>query len=138
MRAGFAAKQIDVGDYGRPPRHLLAVSVRTPPVKGGRGDLPIGASEYLLAKPGITKISQLRGKPVAYTTGTAEQAFALRGLATAGLTQKDVPSRSTSASNTGTPLESGPRMPPSSASSRRSTISRGSADRQVLANGGGR
>ena len=77
------------------------------PVKAVAVDLPIGASEYLLAKPGITKISQLRGKPVAYTTGTAEQAFALRALATAGLTQKDVQQVNVSLQQLGTALESG-------------------------------
>ncbi len=34
--------------------------------------------------PASPSIAQLRGKPVAYTTGTAEQAFALRALKTAG------------------------------------------------------
>ncbi len=70
-------------------------------------DLPIGASEYLLAKPGITSIAQLRGKPVAYTTGTAEQAFALRALNSAGLTQPAVHQVNVSLLQLGTVLESG-------------------------------
>src|SRR3984957_18640011 len=105
VNAGFAAKQIDVGDMGDLPASLAVQSGL--PVKAVAVDLPIGASEYLLAKPGITKISQLRGKPVAYTTGPAEQAFALRALATAGLTQKDVQQVNVSLQQLGTALESG-------------------------------
>jgi sulfonate transport system substrate-binding protein len=105
VNAGFAAKQIDVGSMGDLPASLAVQSGL--PVKAVAVDLPIGASEYLLAKPGITKISQLRGKPVAYTTGTAEQAFALRALATAGLTQKDVQQVNVSLQQLGTALESG-------------------------------
>jgi sulfonate transport system substrate-binding protein len=105
VNAGFAAKQIDVGDMGDLPASLAVQSGL--PVKAVAVDLPIGASEYLLAKPGITKISQLKGKPVAYTTGTAEQAFALRALATSGLTQKDVQQVNVSLQQLGTALESG-------------------------------
>jgi sulfonate transport system substrate-binding protein len=105
VNAGFAANQIDVGLMGDLPASLAVESGL--PVKAIAVYLPIGASEYLLAKPGITKISQLRGKPVAYTTGTAEQAFALRALATAGLTQKDVQQVNVSLQQLGTALESG-------------------------------
>ncbi len=59
-------------------------------VKATAASEGIGADEFLVAKPGIESISQLKGKRVAYTTGTAEQAFALRALATAGLKQNDV------------------------------------------------
>jgi sulfonate transport system substrate-binding protein len=44
---------------------------------------------------------------VAYTTGTAEQAFALRALKTAGLSQKDVTQVNVSLLQLGTVLESG-------------------------------
>ena len=77
------------------------------PVEAVAVEQPIGASEFLLAKPGITSIGQLRGKPVAYTTGTAEQAFALRALKTAGLTQQDVQQVNVSLLQLGTVLESG-------------------------------
>jgi sulfonate transport system substrate-binding protein len=77
------------------------------PVTAVASLLPIGASEYLVARPGITSIAQLRGKNVAYTTGTAEQAFALRALATAGLTQRDVRQVDVSLLQLGTVLESG-------------------------------
>jgi sulfonate transport system substrate-binding protein len=70
-------------------------------------DKAVGPWLFLLAKPGITSISQLRGKPVAYTTGTAEQAFALRALKTAGLSQKDVSQVDVSLLQLGTVLQSG-------------------------------
>lgn len=103
--AGFAAHRIDLGSMGDLP---AALAVRSGlPVKAVAVDLPIGASEFLLAKPGITSISQLRGKPVAYTTGTAEQAFALRALKSAGLAQKDVKQVNVTLLQLGTALESG-------------------------------
>jgi sulfonate transport system substrate-binding protein len=103
--AGFAAKRIDVGSMGDLPASV-AVSSHLP-VKAVATELPIGADEYLLAKPGITSVAQLRGEPVAYTTGTAEQAFALRALATANLTQKDVKQVNVSLLQLGTVLEAG-------------------------------
>ncbi len=103
--AGFAAHRIDVGTMGDLPASLAVRSGL--PVKAVAVDLPIGASEYLLAKPGITAIAQLRGKPVAYTTGTAEQAFALRALKSAGLTQAGVHQVNVSLLQLGTVLESG-------------------------------
>src|SRR6185437_806359 len=86
--AGFAAHRIDVGTMGDLPASL-AVKSHLPVVAAAVGR-PIGSYMYLLARPGITSISQLRGKNVAYTTGTAEQAFALRALKQAGLAQRDV------------------------------------------------
>ena len=103
--AGFAAHRIDVGFMGDLPASLAVKSGL--PVKAVAVTLPIGASEYLVARPGITSIAQLRGKSVAYTTGTAEQAFALRALATAGLTQRDVHQVDVSLLQLGTVLESG-------------------------------
>jgi sulfonate transport system substrate-binding protein len=103
--AGFAAHRIDLGSMGDLPASLAVRSGL--PVKAVAVDLPIGPSEYLLAKPGITSISQLRGRPVAYTTGTAEQAFALRALKSAGLTQKDVRQVNVTLLQLGTALESG-------------------------------
>jgi ABC-type nitrate/sulfonate/bicarbonate transport system substrate-binding protein len=77
------------------------------PVTAIASEQYIGASEYLVARPGITSIAQLRGKSVAYTTGTAEQAFALRALATAGLTQRDVHQVDVSLLQLGTVMEAG-------------------------------
>jgi sulfonate transport system substrate-binding protein len=103
--AGFSAHRIDLGFMGDLPATLAVQSGIA--VKAVATALPIGSSEYLLAKPGITSISQLKGKKVAYTTGTAEQAFALRALATVGLTQKDVHQVNVSLLQLGTVLESG-------------------------------
>jgi sulfonate transport system substrate-binding protein len=103
--AGFAAHRIDVGEMGDLPASLAVKSGL--PVTAIAVSLPIGASEYLLARPGVTSISQLRGKPVAYTTGTAEQAFALRALHSAGLTQKDVQQVNVTLQELGTALDSG-------------------------------
>jgi sulfonate transport system substrate-binding protein len=103
--AGFAAQRIDVGVMGDLPASLAVKSGL--PVTTIASEAYIGASEYLVARPGITSIAQLRGKNVAYTTGTAEQAFALRALATAGLTQKDVHQVDVSLLQLGTVLESG-------------------------------
>jgi sulfonate transport system substrate-binding protein len=103
--AGFAAGKIDVGEMGDLPASLAVKSGL--PVTAIASQAYIGASEYLLARPGITSIAQLRGKNVAYTTGTAEQAFALRALATAGLTQRDVHQVDVSLLQLGTVLQAG-------------------------------
>jgi sulfonate transport system substrate-binding protein len=103
--AGFAAHRIDVGIMGDLPASLAVKSGL--PVVAIAVARPIGAWEFLLAKPGITSITQLRGRPVAYTTGTAEQAFALRALKTAGLSQKDIQQVDVSLLQLGTVLESG-------------------------------
>jgi sulfonate transport system substrate-binding protein len=103
--AGFAAHRIDLGFMGDLPASLAVKSGL--PVSAVAVDLPIGAWEFLLAKPGISSIAQLRGKPVAYTTGTAEQAFALRALKTAGLSQHDVQQVNVSLLQLGTVLQSG-------------------------------
>ncbi|MGP8009867.1 MAG: ABC transporter substrate-binding protein [Acidimicrobiales bacterium] len=105
VNAGFAAHQIDVGFMGDLPAALAVQSGL--PVKAVIAMLPIGASEFLLAKPGITSIAQLKGQTVAYTTGTAEQALALRALATAGLTQKDVTQVNVALDQLGTVLQTG-------------------------------
>ena len=103
--AGFAAHRIDLGYMGDLPASL-AVKDKLP-VTAVAADLPIGPWEFLLAKPGISSVAQLRGKPVAYTTGTAEQAFALRALKTAGLTQHDVQQVNVSLLQLGTVLQAG-------------------------------
>jgi sulfonate transport system substrate-binding protein len=103
--AGFAAHRIDVGSMGDLPASLAVKSHL--PVVAVAVEHAIGADEFLLAKPGISSISQLRGKQVAYTTGTAEQAFALRALKSAGLSQQDVHQVNVSLLQLGTVLESG-------------------------------
>jgi sulfonate transport system substrate-binding protein len=103
--AGFAAHQIDIGSMGDLPASLAVKSGL--PVQAIMVSKPIGADDYLVAEPGITSIAQLRGKTVAYTTGTAEQAFALRALKQAGLTQSDVTQVNVSLEQLGTVLQSG-------------------------------
>lgn len=103
--AGFAANQLDIGEMGDTPAaesqqsglRLTAIAV----------SLPTRASEFLVAEPGITTIKQLRGKAVAFTTGTAQQALALRALASAGLKQSDVQQVNVSLEQLGTAIESG-------------------------------
>ena len=85
--AGFAAGRVDVGFMGDLP---AALAVRSGLRVKATAVESLGPELFLVAKPGITSISQLKGKSVAYTTGTAEQALALRALATAGLKQSDV------------------------------------------------
>src|SRR6516165_920480 len=58
--AGFAAHRIDVGIMGDLPASLAVTSGL--PVVAIAVEQPIGAWEFLLAKPGITSIAQLRGK----------------------------------------------------------------------------
>jgi len=60
------------------------------PVKAVVAMLPIGAFGVLLAKPGITSISQLKGQTVAYTTAPPSRPRRFARLPPAGLTQKDV------------------------------------------------
>ena len=103
--AGFAAHKIDVGSMGDLPASLAVKSGL--PVVAIAVQAPVGAGMYLLAQPGITSIAQLRGKPVAYTTGTAEQAFALRALNSAGLAQRDVHQVNVTLQQLGTVLQSG-------------------------------
>jgi sulfonate transport system substrate-binding protein len=103
--AGFAAHKIDVGFMGDLPASLAVKSGL--PVVAIAVTEPVGADEYLLAQPGITSIAQLKGKPVAYTTGTAEEAFALRALKTAGLNNATVHQVNVTLDQLGTVLQSG-------------------------------
>lgn len=107
VNAGFAAGRLDVGQEGNLPA-ALSVSDKLP-VRAIAMFTSVGSdpSEYLLAKPGIRSIADLRGKPVAYTTGTQEQAFALQALAQAGLSQSDVQQVNVPLEELFTVLESG-------------------------------
>jgi sulfonate transport system substrate-binding protein len=103
--AAFAAHQIDLGTMGDTPAAATVSShlgVRAVAVAKWDGPVLV-----LLAKPGITSVSQLKGKNVAYTTGTAEQAFALRALAAAHLKQSQVKQVNVSLQELGTVLETG-------------------------------
>jgi sulfonate transport system substrate-binding protein len=103
--AGFAANRIDIGFMGDLPAALAVQSGL--PVKAEAAEEGVGADLFLIAKPGISSISQLAGKQVAFTTGTAEQAFALRALASAGLKQADVHQVNVSLQQLFTVLETG-------------------------------
>lgn len=88
--AGFAAHKIDIGGMGDMPAALSVSSklnLRVLYLTKAVGNAP---DEFFIAKPGIKSIADLRGKTVAYTTGTHESAFALESLAEGGLTQKDI------------------------------------------------
>lgn len=103
--AALESNKLDLGAMGDTPAEV-AVSEHLP-VKAILTSLAFGASSWLVARPGIHSIAQLRGKKVAYTTGTAQQAFALRALATAGLTQHDVQQVNVTLQQLGTVIESG-------------------------------
>lgn len=105
VNAGFAAHRIDVGYMGDLPAALSVESGL--PLKAVAVEEGEGADEFLIAKPGFNSIAQLRGKTVAYTTGTAEQAFALRALATAHLDQADVQQVNVTLQQLDTVLETG-------------------------------
>lgn len=101
--SGFAAHRIDLGTMGDLPASLAVKSGL--PVTAIAADQTVGAFYYLTGKQGVTSVSQLKGQPVAYTTGTAEQAFALRALKSVGLSQQNVKQVNVSLQQLGTTLE---------------------------------
>jgi sulfonate transport system substrate-binding protein len=101
----FAAHAIDVGTMGdTPAAGTVSGKLGLSTVAVAKWDGPL---LVLLARPGIKTVAQLKGKKVAYTTGTAEQAFALRALATAHLKQAQVDQVNVSLQELGTVLETG-------------------------------
>jgi sulfonate transport system substrate-binding protein len=103
--AAFASHQIDLGTMGDTPAAATVDShLGVKAVAVAKWDGPV---LVLLARPGIHSIAQLKGKRVAYTTGTAEQAFALRALAEAHLKQDQVDQINVSLTELGTVLETG-------------------------------
>ena len=86
----FNAGALDVGYVGDTPPILAQAR--------GQDLVIVGAWRYsgnleaIVAPPGknITSVADLKGKKFAYSTGTALQAFAIRALKEAGLTEKDV------------------------------------------------
>jgi sulfonate transport system substrate-binding protein len=103
--AAFSANSIDIGGMGDVPASatvsshlgLTAIAVT----------LTDGPGQYLLARPGIHSLAQLKGKKVAYTTGTEQQAFALRALHKAGLKQSQVQQVNVTLEQLGTVLLAG-------------------------------
>ncbi len=101
----FAAHVIDIGTMGdTPAAGTVSGRLGLSTVAVAKWDGPL---LVLLARPGIKTVDQLKGKKVAYTTGTAEQAFALRALATAHLKQAQVDQVNVSLQELGTVLETG-------------------------------
>jgi sulfonate transport system substrate-binding protein len=102
---GFNAGQVDFGILGDTPASgAVAAHVPVRAVAVTHSD---GAQISLVARPGIKSIAQLKGKKVAYTTGTAQQAFALRALKKGGLRGKDVQQVDVALQQLGTVLEAG-------------------------------
>jgi sulfonate transport system substrate-binding protein len=103
--SAFAAHDIDLGTMGdTPAAATVSGHVGVKAVAVAKWDGPV---LVLLARPGIHSVAQLKGKKVAYTTGTAEQAFALRALAAAHLKQDQVDQVNVSLQELGTVLETG-------------------------------
>jgi len=102
---GFNAGEIDVGGLGDlPASGAVAAKI---PVKAVAVSKSTGPTLILLARPGVDSIEALRGKKVAYTTGTAQQAFAIRSLHSVGLHQADVQQVDVALQQLGTVLEAG-------------------------------
>lgn len=103
--AAFSAHAIDVGSMGDTPASSTVSSHLG--LKAIAVSHPNGPAQFLLARPGIHSVAQLKGKKVAYTTGTAEQALALRALASAHLSQAQVRQVNVTLEQLGTVLLSG-------------------------------
>jgi sulfonate transport system substrate-binding protein len=102
---GFNAGGIDLGILGDTPASgAVAAHVPVKAVATFRSD---GPQISLVARPGIRSIADLKGKKVAYTTGTAQQAFALRALKKGGLKGKDAEQVDVALQQLGTVLEAG-------------------------------
>lgn len=105
INQALAAGKLDLGTMGDEAAEGAVASHL--PVKAVLSSLGIGPSMFVVARPGINSIAQLKGKKVAFTTGTAYQGIALRALAKAGLTQKDVKQVNVELDQLGTVIESG-------------------------------
>jgi sulfonate transport system substrate-binding protein len=102
---GFTAGEIDLGLLGDTPA-ANAVGAKVP-VRAVAVQQANGPQIALVARPGITSLKQLRGKNVAFTTGTAQHAFALRALKKGGLQAKDVTQVNVALQQLGTVLDAG-------------------------------
>jgi sulfonate transport system substrate-binding protein len=90
VNEAFAAEKVDVGTMGDVPAlfakagGLDVVAVATSKVTGP------GSTLMARDGAGITRLEDLKGRKVAFTTGTAQSGFALRALKKVGLTRNDV------------------------------------------------
>ena len=105
VNAAFTAHNIDAGFMGDTPASAT--------VSGGIGVKAVGVAKFagpvsvLEARPGIKSMADLKGKKVAFTTGTAQHALALRALAIADLSQADVQQVDVPLNQLGTVLAAG-------------------------------
>jgi sulfonate transport system substrate-binding protein len=105
VNAAFTAHNIDVGFMGDTPASAtVSGGIPVKAVAIGQYSGPVSVLE---ARPGIKTVADLKGKKVAFTTGTAQHALALRALATAGLKQADVEQVDVPLNQLGTVLASG-------------------------------
>ena len=90
VNEGFAAGAIDIGSMGDNPV-IGAAATGLPVTVVAMADSD-GPGSLLVARPGsgIEELEDLKGEKVAFTTGTAQQGFALRALDSVGLEQGDV------------------------------------------------
>lgn len=90
LNAAYASNRIDIGGEG----DIAAAQVLQQGVqlKVIASDLATAATDFLVAAPnsGINTLADLKGKTLVYDTGGGQEAFALRGLSEAGLTEKDI------------------------------------------------
>lgn len=87
---GFAAGEIDLGSMGDTP--VIGAAARDLPVSVLTTNTVDGPGSLLVARPesGIATVADLKGKRIAFTTGTAQHGFVLRVLDSIGLKQSDV------------------------------------------------
>jgi sulfonate transport system substrate-binding protein len=105
VNAAFTAGNIDAGFMGDTPASATVsggIPVRTVGVAQFTGPVSV-----LVARPGIASVADLKSKKVAFTTGTAQHALALRALATVGLAQSDVEQVDVPLNQLGTVLTAG-------------------------------
>jgi sulfonate transport system substrate-binding protein len=81
---------VDLGFMGDVPALGAAVGGLEVKVVGVISSTGPGSILVARAGSGIKTLKELKGRKVAYTTGTAQQGFALRALGAVGLQQKDV------------------------------------------------
>ena len=105
VNAAFTSGNIDLGFMGDTPASAT-VSGKIPVQAVGVAQFT-GPVSVLAARPGISSVADLKGKKVAFTTGTAQHALALRALATVGLAQADVQQVDVPLNQLGTVLTAG-------------------------------
>ncbi len=90
VNEAFAADAIDIGIMGDTPALLSYAAGLDTVVVGIRSS--DGVAQTLVAAPGsgIETLADLKGRKVAWATGTSQHGFVLRALDSIGLTQDDV------------------------------------------------